>query len=49
MSEHTVAPNHDHFFSYRLDLDVDGTSNSLVVDQLEKKRLPEGQLAKASG
>jgi primary-amine oxidase len=47
VSEHTVAPNHDHFFSYRLDLDVDGTSNSLVVDRLEKKRLPEGQLRKS--
>ena len=34
-----MAVNHDHFFSYRLDLDVDGTANSLVVDQLTKKRL----------
>jgi Cu2+-containing amine oxidase len=42
VSEHTVAPNHDHFFVYRLDLDVDGTNNSLVVDSLQKKRLPEG-------
>jgi primary-amine oxidase len=40
VSENTVAVNHDHFFSYRLDLDVDGTANSLVVDQLTKKRLP---------
>jgi primary-amine oxidase len=40
VAEHTVAVNHDHFFSYRLDVDVDGTSNSLVVDQLTKKRLP---------
>ncbi len=47
VSEHTVAPNHDHFFVYRLDLDVDGTNNSLVVDSLQKKRLPEGQLRRS--
>ncbi len=40
VTDNIVAPNHDHFFSYRLDLDVDGTANSLVVDNLEKKRLP---------
>ena len=29
-----VATNHDHFFSFRLDLDVEGTNNSLSVDRL---------------
>lgn len=33
-----VATNHDHFFSIRLDLDVDGTDNSLSVDRLEPVR-----------
>jgi primary-amine oxidase len=41
-----VAPNisgvdHDHFFSYRLDLDVDGQNNSLMVDRLVPYKLPD--------
>jgi primary-amine oxidase len=36
-----VGVNHSHFFSFRLDLDVDGTANSLVVDRLQTERLPE--------
>lgn len=40
IAENIVAPNHDHFFSFRLDLDVDGPSNSLVRDRLVQKRLP---------
>jgi len=29
-----VAPNHSHFFSFRLDLDVDGPENSFMVGEL---------------
>ncbi len=29
-----LAINHDHYFSYRLDFDVDGTANSFMVDKL---------------
>ena len=35
-----VAVNHDHYFSYRLDLDIDGTANRFVADRLVTKRLP---------
>lgn len=36
-----VRVNHSHFFSFRLDLDVDGTENSLLVDRLVPQRLPD--------
>ncbi len=35
-----VAVNHDHYFSYRLDLDIDGTTNRFVADRLVTQRLP---------
>lgn len=35
-----VGMNHSHFFSFRLDLDVDGTANTLMVDRLRTQRLP---------
>lgn len=35
-----VAVNHDHYFSYRLDLDIDGTTNRFAVDRLVTQRLP---------
>jgi primary-amine oxidase len=39
VAEHTVAINHDHFFSFRLDLDVDGQRNNFLVERLVPERL----------
>ncbi len=32
IAPYLVAPFHDHYFNFRLDLDVDGTSNTMVRD-----------------
>lgn len=39
IAEHTVAVNHDHFFCFRLDLDVDGQRNSFLSERLQARRL----------
>ena len=40
ITEHGVGIDHDHFFCFRLDFDIDGTANSFVRDKLQVKRLP---------
>lgn len=35
-----IAVNHDHYFSFRLDVDVDGPVNSFITDRLVTKILP---------
>lgn len=47
IAENTVAVNHDHFFCYRLDLDVDGPANSFLRDHLRARRLPAESLRKS--
>ena len=40
IAPYLVGVNHTHLFSFRLDFDVDGPANSLMVDRLETERLP---------
>jgi len=47
IAENTVAVDHDHFFSFRLDFDIDGTSNSFVRDKFQVKHLPPGGVRKS--
>jgi len=47
LADNTVGVNHDHFFSFRLDLDVDGPANSFVKEELTPERLPPGSLRKS--
>ncbi|MEM9006275.1 MAG: hypothetical protein AAGE59_22445 [Cyanobacteria bacterium P01_F01_bin.86] len=41
IAPHTLAVNHDHFFSFRLDMDVDGPVNSFVCDDLKTVAVEE--------
>ncbi|MCU0633711.1 MAG: hypothetical protein MUE41_02460 [Gemmatimonadaceae bacterium] len=40
IAERLIGVNHSHFFSFRLDLDVDGPDNTLLIDRLERALLP---------
>lgn len=36
IAPHLVAPNHDHYFNFRLDFDIDGQNNSFVHTALKR-------------
>jgi len=40
VAENLVGVNHDHFFSFRLDFDIDGQNNSFVAHRLKQRQLP---------
>jgi primary-amine oxidase len=44
VSPNLVGVNHDHFMSFRVDLDVDGPTNRLVVDKFVKRSLTNNPL-----
>jgi primary-amine oxidase len=41
VDEHIVAVNHDHYFNFRLDMDVDGPVNTVRREGLRAVELPE--------
>jgi primary-amine oxidase len=40
IAKNTVGVDHDHYFCFRLDFDIDGTANSFVQDVLKVERQP---------
>ena len=47
VAPNTMGVNHDHFFSYRLDMDVDGPKNSFMAERLVQQMLPDDPMRKS--
>jgi len=47
VAPHTIGVNHDHFFSFRLDFDVDGPNNSFMTDRMVPQHLKNDPMRKS--
>ena len=42
IAPYLVAPNHDHYFNFRLDFDIDGVDNTFMRSSIVRAPLPQG-------
>jgi primary-amine oxidase len=47
VAPHTIGINHDHFFSFRLDFDVDGPNNSFMIHRMVPRRVENDPMRKS--
>ena len=47
VSSRLLAVNHDHYMSFRLDMDIDGTENQLVEDRFKVERIQNAKTRKS--
>jgi len=47
VAEHTIGVNHDHYFSYRLDFDIEGVDNSFMLHRMVAQRIENDPMRKS--
>ena len=47
VAAHTIGVNHDHYFSFRLDFDVDGPNNTFMTERMVPRRLENDPMRKS--
>lgn len=47
IAPYTIAPNHDHYFSFRIDLDIDGPVNEVHADHFINEVPPASSMRKS--